>query len=102
MYTALQIRETIEADMTRLLASWVEGRPSTYSMDSTTKFTLATGFWLAEELAKICNDVDRRTQLWKFNRESRSFDIFETAATVMNEAVAGTVEQNRKPLRRWG
>lgn len=102
MFTAEQVRIAVENDLERLLTPWMVGRSPTYTMDQTSKLLVATGFWLNEQLSKICNDVDRKTQCWKFNRLSRSYDMFEIAAEVMNEALDGNVEQNRKPHRRWG
>ncbi len=102
MYTAEQIRLAVEQDIERLFAPWMVGRQEGYTVDKATKNTIATGYWLNEQLALICTDVDRRTQGWKFNRLSRTYDVFEVAAEVMNEALEGNVEQNRRPHRRWG
>lgn len=33
---------------------------------------------------------------------SRTYDIWETAAECINEAIEGSVEQNRVVHRRWG
>lgn len=101
-YTAEFIKNAVVADLERLLTPWMVGRPTTYTMDEGSKLLVATGYWLNEELTKVCNDVDRKTQCWKFNRLSRTYDPFEVAAEVMNEAVEGNVEQNRRPHRRWG
>lgn len=100
--TAEQVRTAIEADVERLFASWMVGRPENYVVDRTTKAVVATGYWLDEQLATFCNDADRKTQNWKFNRLSRSQDPFDAAVEVLNEALEGNVEQNRKPHRRWG
>jgi hypothetical protein len=56
---------------------------------------------MTEELTAIgVNDDDRQ---WKYNRESRSVaNLFQCAADIMNEALDGNVEQNRKPHHRWG
>jgi len=101
-YTAEQVRIAVEQDAERLFAPWMVGRPENYAVDAATKRVIATGYWLEEQLAKVCNDADRRTQCWKFNRLSRTYDTFEVAAEVMNEALDGNVEQNRRPHRRWG
>lgn len=102
-YTAESVKQAVEADLDRLLVPWLVGRPPNYTMDTAAKHTVATGYWLAEELTRIgCNEADRKTQCWKFNRHSRTYNIFETAAECMNEAVEGRVEQDRKPHRRWG
>lgn len=100
--TPEQVRIAVESDLARLLTPWMVGRSPTYTMDQTSKLLIGTGFWLNEQLSMICNDADRKTQCWKFNRLSRAYDMFEVAAEVMNEALEGNVEQNRKPHRRWG
>jgi hypothetical protein len=102
VYTAQMIKEIIETNLECLLQPWMVGRSQNYVMDSTAKFVVATGYWLEQELSKICNDADRRTQCWKFNRMSRTYDVFEIASECMNEALNGLVEQNRKPHKRWG
>lgn len=102
-YTAEAVKLTVEQDITRLLAPWLVGRSPNYSMDTATKHTVATGYFLEEELRRLgASDDDRRTQCWKFNRLSRTYDIFETAAECLNDVLDGTVEQNRRPHRRWG
>jgi hypothetical protein len=102
-YSPTQIKASVDADIERLLAPWMVGRPLNYTIDTSTMYTVAVGYWLAEELTRIgCNDADRKTQCWKFNLLSRTYDIFETASECMIEAIEGRVEQNRKPHRRWG
>ena len=103
IYTAQLICERVVADLDRLLMPWMIGRSPNYTIDTATKHTIATGYWLAEELTRIgCSESDRKTQCWKFNRHSRTYDIFETAAECMNDVLNGTVEQNRRGHRRWG
>lgn len=103
IYTVQLIKEKITDDLDRLLIPWMTGRPKNYTLDLATKYTIAVGYWLDEELTRIgCCDADRRTQCWKFNRHSRTYDIFETAVECMNDVVNGTVEQNRRGHRRWG
>ena len=102
-YTAEWVRLAVEQDMTRLMEPWMVGRSPNYTCDLATKHTIATGYLLERELVKLgVNDADRRTQCWKFNRLSRTYDIFETAAECLNDVLDGTVEQDRKPHRRWG
>lgn len=102
-YAAKDIKATVEADIDRLLQPWLVGRSPNYTCDLATKHTVATGYFLEEELQRLgANDADRKTQCWKFNRLSRTYDIFETAAECLNDVLDGTVEQNRKPHRRWG
>lgn len=100
--TAEEVKQHVESELDELLALWLTGRPTNHMMDKASKALIATGYWLDRELRKVCNDEDRRTQYAKYNRLSRTYDPFETAAELMNEALAGTVEQNRKPHRRWG
>jgi len=102
-YTAQAIRAAVEADLDRLFAPWLVGRSETYAADPGTKNLISLGYWLTEELEKVCaNDADRRTQAWKYNRLSRTYDIWETAAECLNDVLDGNVEQNRRGHRRWG
>lgn len=102
-YTADSVREAVETKREELFASYIVGRPANWSCDNRTKDLVCIANWLAEELATIANDTDRRTQQWKYNRESRSVtDLFQCAADIMNETLDGKVEQNRKPHYRWG
>ena len=101
-YTSQGIKQVVEENLDRLLEPWMVGRPTNYTMDVATKHTVALGYWLREELSKVCNEDDRRTQEWLFNRHSRTYDVWETAAEVMNQVLDGTVEQDRRPHRRWG
>lgn len=90
-------------DKTGVGAPWLVGRSPTYKADQAIVYTVATGYFLEEELQRLgANDVDRKTQCWKFNRLSRTYDIFETAAECLNDVIDGTVEQDRKLHRRWG
>jgi hypothetical protein len=102
-YTAQGVKQAVEADIERLFAPWLVGRSETYKADPATRNLVALGYWLGEELTRIgMNDADRRTQCWKYNRLSRTYDIWETAAECLNEALDGNVEQNRRGHRRWG
>jgi hypothetical protein len=101
-WTGTLVNDSVVPDMDRLLAPWFVGRPENYAMGASMRLTLSVGAWLDEQLATICNDADRKTQGWKYNRLSRSQDPLESAAECLNEALAGTVEQNRVPHKRWG
>ena len=101
-YSADDIKQIVISDIDRLFAPWKIGRSENYSVDSATKQLIALNYWLREELAKLCNEDDSRTQQWKYNRLSRTYDIWETAAEVMNEVIEGRVEQHRFGHRRWG
>ena len=103
-YTAEAIKEDIEARRVELFASYAIGRSPNWTVDFRTKDLICISNWLLLELTKVgVSEVDRRTQQWKFNRESRAdSDLFQCAADIMNEALDGKVEQNRKPHHRWG
>jgi hypothetical protein len=103
-YTAESVRTAVEERRTELFASYSVGRSANWTCDQQTKDLICLANWLADELTKIgTSDVDRRTQQWKFNRESRSkTDLFQCAADIMNETLRGEVEQNRIPHHRWG
>jgi len=101
-YTPAQVRTLVEKELDRLLVPWMVGRQANYTMSLETKLTVGTEYWLREQLTVICNEVDCRTQVAKFHRETRTHDIFEIASECINEALSGTVEQNRKPHRKWG
>jgi hypothetical protein len=99
--TPSQVQEEVLKNIDRLLVPWLVGRSETYTMDEATRNIVATGYWLEEQFKEISDD-DRRTQCWKFNRLSRTYDVWETAAECINEVLDGTVEKNRTPHRRWG
>lgn len=102
-YTVARCRAAVEADVDRLFAPYMVGRAPTYSASPELKLQVALGYWLDEELTRIgANEADRRTQGWKYNRLSRSYDIWETAAECLNDVLEGKVEQNRIGHRRWG
>ena len=101
-YTPERVKELVEADSARLFAPWAIGRPPGWSTDTNTVALVTAGNWLDEELKKVANEADRITQIWRFNRLSRSNDIWESACACINEALDGTVEQGRVPHRRWG
>ena len=102
-YTATNVRQAVENNLDRLFAPWMVGRPDNYSPGPDTKLLVSLGYWLTEELTRIgANEADRRTQEWKYNRLSRTFDIWETAAECLNDVLEGRVEQNRVGHRRWG
>lgn len=102
-YTAALIKSAVEDEVERLFAPWRVGRPDTWLPDPATKMLVALGYWLDEELqCRLVSQDDRRTQLWKFNRESRTYDIWETAADCMNDVLDDKVEKNRRGHRRWG
>lgn len=103
-YTAENIRAIIESDRQVLFSTYAIGRPDNWICDTRTKDLVCVANWLSSELKIIgLSDTDRITQQWKFNRESRAdADLFQCAADIMNEAIAGNIEQNRKHHRRWG
>lgn len=94
---------TVNNDADRLFAHYASGRPKNWSCDQRTRDLMRTCKWLEEELRRVgCTQQDQKTQLWKFNRMSRTYDVFEVAAECINEAIAGTIEQGYRPHRRWG
>lgn len=103
-YSADYIRENVSWNEDRLFAPWAAGRPENWTPDQATKDLVCLGYWLREELTSTlkCNEADVKTQLWKFNRLSRTYDIWETAAECLNDVLDDKVERNRKPHRRWG
>jgi hypothetical protein len=102
-YTAESVKASVDPDRDRLFAPYALGRPENWSYDLRTHDLVCVGNWLPEELVRLgVNDIDRRTQQWKFNRLSRTYDVFESAAETLNEVLDGEVEQNRRPHRRWG
>jgi hypothetical protein len=103
-YTAESIKKIVEQQRESLFAPYASGRPDNWSCDLRTKDLVCIGNWLALELTAIgLSEEDRRTQEWKYNRESRSdLNLFECAAQIMNEALDGKVEKNRLYHRRWG
>jgi hypothetical protein len=102
-YTACSIRDAVVTDIDRLFAPWRQGRSETYTPDPATKELVALGYWLREELARVvANEVDSRTQQLKYNRLSRTYDIWETAAECLNDVLDGNVQQDRRAHRRWG
>ena len=102
-YTPEHVKNAVLKDVEQLFAPWAVGRPENWVCDPATKMLIATGYWIAEELKTICNnDADVRTQQGAYNRLSRTYDIYETAAEVLNDALDGNIDQNRRGHRRWG
>lgn len=102
-YEARPIQDAVESDLERLFAPWALGRPARWSPDLATKRLVSLGFWLEAELTRLgCNASDVKTQLAKYNRLSRTYDVWQTAAECLNDVLDGKVEQNRVPHRRWG
>ena len=97
------MKAAVEANLDRLFEPWLIGRPETYVADTATRYMVSLGYWLDEELRRLgCNEPDRKTQLWKYNRYSRTYDIWDSAAECLNDVLDGAVEQNRHGHRRWG
>lgn len=102
-YNADDIRQHILANQDELFTPYASGRPPNWSCDQATKDLVCVGNWLNGELRALHAETDdRRAMLWSYNRRSRaSFDVFQLAADIMNEFLAGNVD--RKPAhRRWG
>lgn len=103
-YTADNINRWIEADRPRLLSSYAEGRPPNWKVDQRTSDLVCLSIWLREELTCLgMDEVSRKVQENAFNRHSRSdSNLFVLAAQLMNDALAGNIDRDRKPHRRWG
>ena len=103
-YKADEVRLEVERDRERLFASYSSNRPPNWSCDLRTRDVVCLSVWLDEELTRLgLDDLGRRTQTNQFNRFSRSEDdVFELAARIMNDAVAGDIDRHRRPHRRWG
>ncbi len=103
-YTAPAVRARVEADIERLFAPWAVGRAENWKPDPATKSLIALGYWLTEELGKVCkNDDDRRLLQSKYNRLSRTYDIWESAAECLNNAVDDQIPQYQSHrAKRWG
>lgn len=102
-YAESRVRELVSASQEELFARYAVGRPPNWSCDSRTRELVCVGNWLDDELkAQGVSDDDRRATLWSFNRRSRAaFELFQLAADIMNEVLAGTVD-NKPAHRRWG
>ena len=103
-YTPNEVRAEVAKDFDRLFAPYTINRPPTWTPDQATKDLVSVGRWLDEELQRLgCNDADRKTQTWFYNRWTRSnSDYFAVACEALNTVLDGQVEQNRVPHHRWG
>lgn len=102
-YDPTKVRAQVEENLDRLFEPWRVGRPARWSPDPATKLLVSLGYWLDAELTRLgCCSLDVRTQLAKYNRLSRTYDIWEVAAECLNDVIDGTIEQNRVAHRRWG
>jgi hypothetical protein len=104
MYTSTSIMKNVKEDEQNLFASYSSGRPENWSCDSRTRDLICIGNWIDSELKRLdIDDLGRRAQTSQFNRRSRSEDdLWELAAQIMNDSIAGNIDRFRKPLRRWG
>lgn len=104
MYTAESIRKEIDANREKLFASYAVGRGPNWVVDQQTKDIICLSVWIREELMHLgIDELGRKIQEGEFNRYSRSDpDLFVLAAEVMNNAVNGNIDRNRKTHRRWG
>jgi len=103
-YTVALIKRSVESDIDRLFAPWAVGRPENWSVCSTTKPLIALHYWLKEELDIICDDSSTvRLLLQKYNRLSRSHDLWESACECLNDVIDDTIpEFDSRRCRRWG
>lgn len=104
LYTPETIECSIRSDEPRLLASYSEGRPSTWTVDRRTKDLVALSVWMREELTRLgIDEKGRKVQENAFNRHSRSDpNLFVLAAQLMNDALADNIDRDRIPHKRWG
>lgn len=104
LYTAESIKRIVEVNAERLFAPWLVGRPDTYVASPGLKSLVSLGYFLHEELTKIAaNEDDRRTQEQKYNRLSRTYDIWESAAECLNDVILGTIPKfDGRRCKRWG
>lgn len=106
-YNREGVRAAIEADRERLFSSYATGRPATWVCDQWTKDFVCLSIWLREELLKVLGPDDvagRKAEENEFYRVSRrpGEDLFELAAAIMNDSVAGNIDRERTPHKRWG
>jgi hypothetical protein len=98
------LRILIEIERPRLFASYAEGRSPRWTCDQRTKDTVCLSVWLREELERLdIDELGRKVQEGEFYRYARSDeDLFELAATILNNAVTGNIDRDRRTHRRWG
>lgn len=106
-YSIKSVTEAVEADRERLFSSYATGRPANWVCDQWTKDFVCLSIWLREELLKVLGSDDesgRKAEENEFYRVCRrpGTDLFELAAAIMNDAVAGNIDRNRVPHKRWG
>lgn len=103
-YTVSSVMSAVRRNADRLFAPYAVGRSPTWACDQRTRDVWCIGCWMGEELTRLnVGDDVRRTQQAEFNRYSRSDeDLWARAASIMNAAVLGDVDVNRKTHRRWG
>ena len=103
-YSPDQVRENVQRNFERLFAGHSAGRPPNWSCDIRTKEVITTANWLGEELQRIGLDpAGAKVQNAQFNRRVRSEeDLWSIASQILNDALDGNVDRNRRPHRRWG
>lgn len=103
-YTNEEIRLIIAQNSERLYKDYSSRRPEGWRADQRTHDMICLGVWLNEELAQIgIDDLGRITQIWQFNRRSRSEDdLFAIVSEIMNESICDKIDRKRTPHRRWG
>lgn len=103
-YTAYEVKVAVDSDRSRLFGSYEVGRPTGWACDQRTKDLVCLSLWLREEMTRIgLDDLGRIVLEGEFNRYSRSDqDLFELAAGIMNKAMTGQIDRDRRTHRRWG
>lgn len=103
-YTNEEIRLIIAHNSERLYKDYSSGRPEGWHADKRTHDMICLGVWLNEELTRLgVDDLGRITQIWQFNRRSRSEDdLFTIASEIMSQSIDDKIDRMRIPHRRWG
>jgi len=103
-YNAEMIQRAVEEDMANLFNPWTLNRPENWKPDPATKAIISLGYFLDAELkCLLVEPEDRRTLLQKFNRISRSHDIWESAAECLNNVLDESIPKyESRRCKRWG
>lgn len=105
-YSAEYVWAQVEADKNNLFLKYSTGRPENWKCSERVKDTICLMEWFAKELRTLpLTHDDWINQQYYFNRLSRgscetagNWDLFELAATLMNEASVGNIYI---PNPRW-
>lgn len=105
-YTRDQISTIALVEGDRLFHPWTVGRPVRWTIDHRSRWLIVIEYLMHEELKKLdIDDEGRKAQVDVFHRHSRmesERDPCELAARLLNDAIAGKIDRDRKPHKRWG